>query len=127
MAFDENGRTVGRVAKGQAAINPKRTISSVKRFIGRLRSEVAEDEKLVQYKLVGEPHEPVQVEIDGKRIFPQEITAAVLADLKKSAESFLNEKVTAAVISVPAYLRSRCEKNSSRADSVRTGLRIRQI
>ncbi len=126
VAFDDAGRTVGRIAKSQAAMNPTRTISSVKRFIGRLRGEVAEEEKLVQYKIVGEPHEPVQIEIDGKRIFPQEITAAVLADLKKSAEAYLGEKVDSACISVPAYFSSAQREATVEAARI-SGLTAKRI
>ncbi len=126
VSFDDNGRMVGRVAKSQAAINPTRTIASVKRFIGRFRNEVTEEEKIVPYKIVGEPNEPVQIDIDGRRIFPQEISAAILADLKKSAEAYLGERVTAAVISTPAYFSSAQREATAEAGRI-AGFDVKRI
>ena len=88
VAFLEDGtRLVGKAAKNQASINPTRTISSVKRLMGRRRNEVAEEEKLCPYKLVGEPDELVQIDIDGKRYYPTEISAMILTKLKHDAEA----------------------------------------
>lgn len=126
VSFDDNGRSVGRIAKSQAAINPQRTISSVKRFIGRMRGEVPEEEKLVQYKIVGNFDEPAMVDIDGRRISPQEISAAVLADLKKSAEAYLGGKVTAAVISTPAYFTSAQREATVEAGKI-AGFDVKRI
>ncbi|HKX46073.1 MAG TPA: molecular chaperone DnaK, partial [Planctomycetota bacterium] len=104
VAFQsDGGRLVGAAAKRQAVTNPKRTVFSIKRFMGRRHSEVAEEEKLVPYTLVGGPAELVKVDIDGKRLTPPEISAMVLAALKEAAEAHLGEKVEKAVITVPAY------------------------
>src|ERR1700688_2724422 len=104
VAFTDKGDIlVGDPAKRQAITNPKRTVYSIKRFMGRRHKEVASEEKLVPYKVVGGEEELVQVDIDGKRYYPPEISAVVLQDLKKSAETYLGEPVTAAVITVPAY------------------------
>ncbi len=104
VAFTDKGeRLVGQLAKRQAIINPQNTVYSIKRFMGRRHSEVAEEEKLVPFKIVGAPEEPVQVEIKDKRYTPPEISAMVLQDLKKSAEDYLGHPVKKAVITVPAY------------------------
>ncbi len=103
VAFTEDGsRLVGRMAKAQAITNPKRTFSSIKRIIGLRRKEIAHFEKSLPYAVFGDPDDLAQVEIDGKRYFPQEISALVLADLKKSAEKYLNEPVTHVVLTCPA-------------------------
>ncbi|MDO8136154.1 MAG: molecular chaperone DnaK [Candidatus Brocadiales bacterium] len=104
VAFTDKGeRLVGSLAKRQAIINPRNTVYSIKRFMGRRHSEVAQEEKLVPFKIVGEPEEPVQVEIKGKQYTPPEISAMVLQDLKKTAEDYLGYPVKKAVITVPAY------------------------
>ncbi len=104
VAFTDKGeRLVGDPAKRQAVTNPRRTIYSIKRFMGRRRKEVTEEEKLVPYKIVGAPDEPAKVEIDGKTYAPPEISAMVLRTLKEAAESYLGHRVTKAVITVPAY------------------------
>jgi molecular chaperone DnaK len=104
VAFTEKGdRLVGDPAKRQAITNPKRTIYSIKRFMGRRRKEVASEEKLVPYKIVGAPDEPAMVEIDGKRYAPPEISAMILRKLKEAAEAYLGHTVRKAVITVPAY------------------------
>jgi molecular chaperone DnaK len=100
---DKGERLVGQLARRQAIINPKNTVYSIKRFMGRRHSEVAEEEKLVPFRIVGAPEEPVQVEIKDKRHTPPEISAMVLQDLKKSAEDYLGQPVKKAVITVPAY------------------------
>ncbi|HZE98518.1 MAG TPA: molecular chaperone DnaK [Planctomycetota bacterium] len=104
VGFPESGdRLVGQLAKRQAIVNPKNTIYSIKRFMGRRHSEVGQEEKLVPYEVVGGADEPVRVRIRGKDYTPQEISAMVLADLKETAEAYLGEKVTEAVITCPAY------------------------
>ena len=104
VAFTDKGdRLVGDPAKRQAITNPRRTIYSIKRFMGRRRKEVASEEKLVPYKIVGGPDEPAKVEIDGKDYTPPEISAMILRKLKESAESYLGHTVRKAVITVPAY------------------------
>jgi molecular chaperone DnaK len=104
VAFTDKGdRLVGDPAKRQAITNPRRTIYSIKRFMGRRRKEVGEEEKLVPYKMVGGPEDPAKVEIDGKSYTPPEISAMVLRKLKEAAEAYLGHTVRKAVITVPAY------------------------
>src|SRR5262245_54890919 len=104
VAFTDKGeRLVGDPAKRQAVTNPRRTIYSIKRFMGRRHSEVQSEEKLVPYKIVGGPTELVKVEIDGKFYTPPEISAMILRKLKEAAEAYLGQKVRKAVITVPAY------------------------
>jgi len=104
VAFTDKGdRLVGDPAKRQAITNPRRTIYSIKRFMGRRHKEVGAEEKLVPYKIVGGPEEAVKVEIDGKDYTPPEISAMVLRKLKESAEAYLGHAVRKAVITVPAY------------------------
>src|SRR3984957_6314372 len=105
VAFTDKGeRLVGDPAKRQAITNPRRTVYSIKRFMGRRHSEVGAEEKLVPYKIVGGPDEPVKVDIDGKGYTPPEISAMILRKLKESAETYLGHTVRKAVITVPAYL-----------------------
>jgi molecular chaperone DnaK len=104
VAFTDKGdRLVGDPAKRQAITNPRRTVYSIKRFMGRRRKEVASEEKLVPYKIVGAPDDPAKVEIDGKDYAPPEISAMVLRKLKEAAEAYLGHTVRKAVITVPAY------------------------
>ncbi|VTR91746.1 chaperone protein : Chaperone protein DnaK OS=Isosphaera pallida (strain ATCC 43644 / DSM 9630 / IS1B) GN=dnaK PE=2 SV=1: HSP70 [Gemmata massiliana] len=104
VAFTDKGdRLVGDQAKRQAVTNPKRTIYSIKRFMGRRHNEVESEEKLVPYKLVGGPNDLVKVDIDGKQFSPPEISAMILRKLKEAAEAYLGHTVRKAVITVPAY------------------------
>src|SRR5947209_7854794 len=104
VAFTDKGdRLVGDPAKRQAITNPRRTIYSIKRFMGRRHKEVHGEEKIVPYKLVGSEDEPVKVEIDGKLFTPPEISAMILRKLKEAAEAYLGHRVNKAVITVPAY------------------------
>lgn len=104
VAFTKDGeRLVGELARRQAALNPSRTIYSIKRFMGRRHNEVQEEEKLVPYKIVGSPEELVKVDIDNKTYTPPEISAMVLRKLKQAAEAYLGHTVRKAVITVPAY------------------------
>src|SRR5436190_16745653 len=104
VAFTDKGeRLVGDPAKRQAITNPRRTIYSIKRFMGRRHNEVESEEKLVPYKIVGGPHDLVKVDIDGKSYTPPEISALVLRKLKEAAEAYLGHTVRKAVITVPAY------------------------
>jgi molecular chaperone DnaK len=104
VAFTDKGeRLVGELARRQAALNPRRTIYSIKRFMGRRHNEVATEEKLVPYKIVGGPNELVKVEVDGKQYTPPEISAMILRKLKEAAEAYLGHTVRKAVITVPAY------------------------
>jgi molecular chaperone DnaK len=104
VAFPESGeRLVGQLAKRQAIVNPRNTVYSIKRFMGRRRSEVAQEEKMVAYEVVGGSEDSARIKIREKIYTPQEISAMVLADLKETAEAYLGEKVTEAVITCPAY------------------------
>ena len=94
VAFTDGGEElVGQSAKRQAVTNPKRTVFSIKRFMGRRRHEVTDEEKSVPYKLVGGPSDPVKVEIDGRELSPPEISAKILRKLKEQAEAYLGEPV----------------------------------
>ena len=104
VAFTDDGeRLVGQVAKRQAILNPEATIYSAKRFIGRKWGEVDEEAKIVSYRVVKGPNDAVRFEIRGKQYAPEEISAQVLRKLADDAAKFLGEKVTEAVITVPAY------------------------
>jgi molecular chaperone DnaK len=104
VAFTDKGdRLVGDPAKRQAITNPRRTVYSIKRFMGRRHNEVLNEEKLVPYKVVGGPGELVKVDIDGKTYTPPEISAMILRKLKEAAEAYLGHTVRKAVITVPAY------------------------
>ena len=103
VGFTKNGeRLVGNVAKRQAVTNPENTIYSIKRFMGRRHNEVNEEMKLVPYKTVSGDNGDARVEIQGKKYSPPEISAMILSKLKEAAEAYLGEKVTKAVITVPA-------------------------
>ena len=104
VAFTDKGdRLIGDQAKRQAVTNPKRTVYSIKRFMGRRHDEVESEEKLVPYTLVGGPNDLVKVDIDGKQFSPPEISAMILRKLKEAAEAYLGHTVRKAVITVPAY------------------------
>jgi molecular chaperone DnaK len=104
VAFTDKGdRLVGDPAKRQAALNPKRTIYSIKRFMGRRHEEVESEEKLVPYKIAGGRKDLVKVDIDGKPFTPPEVSAMILRKLKEAAEAYLGHTVRKAVITVPAY------------------------
>ena len=100
---DKDERLVGQLAKRQAVINPKNTVFSIKRFMGRRHNEVAQEEKLVPFEIVGGPEELVKVQTRGKSFTPPEVSAMVLQNLKKTAEDYLGSPVKKAVITVPAY------------------------
>src|SRR5690242_7582761 len=95
VAFTEKGEIlVGQTAKHQQITNPKNTIFSIKRFMGRRHKEVAQEEKMVPYEIVGGPDDFVKVKVRGKEYTPEQVSAFILQDLKKTAESYLGEKVT---------------------------------
>src|SRR5207247_8934919 len=104
VAFTDKGdRLVGDPAKRQAITNPRRTIYSIKRFMGRRHNELESEEKLVAYKVVGGPNELVKVDIDGKQYTPPEFSALVRRKLNEAAEAYLGQTVRNAVLTAPAY------------------------
>ena len=104
VAFTDKGELlVGQVAKRQAITNPENTVFSIKRFMGRRMDEVTEEMKMVPYRVVAGPGNAVRVRIRGKDYSPEQISAHILQKMKQSAEDYLGEKVTRAVITVPAY------------------------
>src|SRR6476660_3090140 len=104
VAWDDKGEVlVGQIARRQAITNPERTVYSIKRFMGRRFEEVGEETKLVPYKVARGTNGDARVEVDGKQFSAPEISAQVLLKLKRAAENYLGEKVTEAVITVPAY------------------------
>jgi len=129
VAFTKEGeRLVGQVAKRQAVTNPVNTIASIKRFMGRKRSEVASEMKLVPYDIEGDSQDRVQVKIPhaGKTFTPQEISAMVLQKMKQTAEDYLGQEVTQAVITVPAYFNDAQRQATKDAGQV-AGLEVLRI
>jgi molecular chaperone DnaK len=122
----EGERLVGQVAKRQAITNPEKTIYSIKRFMGRRFSEVTEETKRVPYKVVEGQNGDARIEIDGKPYSPPEISAQVLLKLKRAAENHLGEKVTEAVITVPAYFNDAQRQATKDAGEI-AGLTVRRI
>ncbi|MCB1018646.1 MAG: molecular chaperone DnaK [Acidobacteria bacterium] len=126
VAFTKSGeRLVGQAAKRQAVTNPENTVFSIKRFMGRRYDEVAEESKLVPYKVVRN-NDIVGVDAGGKVYSPQEISAMVLGKLKEAAEAFLSEKVTDAVITVPAYFNDAQRQATKDAGKI-AGLNVQRI
>ncbi|MCY4584501.1 MAG: molecular chaperone DnaK [Bryobacterales bacterium] len=126
VAFTKTGeRLVGQAAKRQAVTNPENTIFSIKRFMGRRPGEVREESKLVPYDLSG-GSDVVKIVAAGKEHTPQEISAMTLTKLKEAAESFLGEKVTEAVITVPAYFNDSQRQATKDAGKV-AGLDVQRI
>ncbi len=127
VAFTDKGDTlVGDPARRQAVTNSKNTIYSIKRFMGRRHSEVASEEKLVPYKVVGGPNDYVKVEAGGKTYTPPEVSAMVLRKLKEAAESYLGHKVNKAVITVPAYFNDAQRQATKDAGQI-AGLEVSRI
>jgi molecular chaperone DnaK len=127
VAFTEDGqRLVGQVARRQAILNPEATIYSAKRFIGRRWEEIQEEAKIVSYKVVPGPNEAVRFEIRGKQYAPEEISALVLRKLAEDAAKFLGERVTEAVITVPAYFNDAQRQATKDAGRI-AGLEVLRI
>jgi molecular chaperone DnaK len=127
VAFTEKGeRLIGQVAKHQQVTNPKNTLFSIKRFMGRRHKEVASEEKMVPYEVVGGPDDYVKVKIKGKEYTPEQISSFILQDLKKTAEDYLGEKVTQAVITVPAYFNDAQRKATKDAGEI-AGLQVLRV
>jgi molecular chaperone DnaK len=127
VGFTKSGeRLVGQVAKRQAVTNPENTIYSIKRFMGRRFNEVSEEMKLVPYKVVAGENGDARVEIQGKKYSPPEISAMILTKLKEAAEAYLGEKVTKAVITVPAYFNDAQRQATKDAGQI-AGLEVMRI
>ncbi len=127
VGFTEKGeRLVGQLAKHQQVTNPRNTVFSIKRFMGRRHNEVHSEEKLVPYEVVGGEDELVKVRIRDKMYTPQEISAMILQDLKKTAEDYLGEKVDKAVITVPAYFNDSQRTATKEAGEI-AGLKVERI
>jgi molecular chaperone DnaK len=127
VAFTDKGETVvGEPARRQAITNPTRTIYSIKRFMGRRHNEVASEEKIVPYKVVGGPEDYVKVQVGNKEYTPPEISAYVLRKLKEAAESYLGHKVNKAVITVPAYFNDAQRQATKDAGQI-AGLEVMRI
>jgi len=127
VAITKTGeRLVGQVAKRQAVTNPENTVYSIKRFMGRRYDEVGEETRRVPYKVVAGPHQDARVEISGKAYSPPEISAMILGKLKSAAEDFLGEKVTKAVITVPAYFNDAQRQATKQAGEI-AGLEVVRI
>lgn len=126
VAFKSGERLVGQVAKRQGALNPDRTLYSVKRFTGRRYSEVSDEIHLVPYKVVAGPDDAVRFDIDGKLYSPEEISALVLRKLVDDASAYLGEKVKDVVITVPAYFNDAQRQATKDAATV-AGLHVLRI
>jgi len=127
VAFTKTGeRLVGQVAKRQAALNPERTIYSVKRFMGRKYSEVTEELKNVTYKVVPGPNDAVRIDIDGKLYSPEEVSSYILRKLADDAARYTGEKVKDAVITVPAYFNDAQRQATKDAGQI-AGLNVLRI
>jgi molecular chaperone DnaK len=127
VAFTKSGeRLVGQLARRQAAVNPENTVFSIKRFMGRKGDEVERERKMVPYKVVTGSAGRVEVEIQGKRYTPEQISAMILQKLKTDAEAYLGEKVTDAVITVPAYFNDSQRQATKNAGEI-AGLNVVRI
>jgi molecular chaperone DnaK len=127
VAFLKNGeRKVGDPAKRQAITNPHNTIMSVKRFMGRRYDEVTEEISHWSYKVVKGDNNTVRIDIDGRLYTPQEISAMILQKMKKTAEDYLGQEVTEAVITVPAYFNDAQRQATKEAGEI-AGLNVRRI
>lgn len=127
VAFTKTGeKLVGGIAKRQAITNPENTIYSIKRFMGRRHNEVQSEEKKVPYNVVGKPEDSVKVKISDKEYTPPEISAMILQYMRKAAEDYLGEKVTEAVVTVPAYFNDAQRQATKDAGKI-AGLDVKRI
>src|SRR5437764_10985734 len=127
VAFTKSGeRLVGQVAKRQAITNPENTIFSIKRFMGRRSDEVSEEMKIVPYKVTRGENGDARVDAQGTKYSPQEVSAMILTKLKEAAEAYLGQKVTEAVITVPAYFNDAQRQATKDAGKI-AGLDVKRI
>lgn len=127
VGFLENGeRKIGDPAKRQAITNPKNTIASIKRFMGRRYDEVSDESKRMAYKVVKGDNNTVRVDINGRLYTPQEISAIILQKMKKTAEDYLGTTVSEAVITVPAYFNDSQRQATKEAGEI-AGLKVKRI
>ncbi len=127
VAFTDSGEVlVGEPARRQAVTNPKRTVYSIKRFMGRRHNEVTSEEKMVPYGIVGNPEDYVKVGVGDQQFTPPEISARILGKLKESAEAYLGHKVNKAVITVPAYFNDAQRQATKDAGQI-AGLEVARI
>ncbi len=127
VAYTDKGEVlVGEPARRQAVTNPTRTVYSVKRFMGRRHHEVASEEKMVPYKIVGGPNDYVKIQVGDQQYTPQEVSAKTLRKLKEAAESYLGHKVNKAVITVPAYFNDAQRQATKDAGQI-AGLEVARI
>ncbi|MFC1735960.1 molecular chaperone DnaK [Candidatus Hydrogenedentota bacterium] len=127
VAFTKSGeRLVGTVAKRQAVTNPKNTVFSIKRFMGRRHDEVAEEEKVVPYEIGETSQGDCQIDVEGKTYRPPEISAMVLQKMKETAEEYLGEPVAQAVVTVPAYFNDSQRQATKDAGKI-SGLEVLRI
>src|SRR6056297_1989173 len=127
VAYKDDGeRLVGAPAKRQAITNPENTISSIKRFMGRFYDEVSDEIEEVPYEIVRGDNDTARVKVGDREYTPQEISAMVLQKLKQTAEDYLGEEVTDAVITVPAYFNDAQRTATKEAGKI-AGLNVRRI
>ncbi|NNG14948.1 MAG: molecular chaperone DnaK, partial [Gemmatimonadales bacterium] len=127
VAFTKDSeRLVGQVAKRQAVTNPKQTVFSIKRFMGRRMNEITEEKKLVPYTVIEGKHGLATVDIQGKHYTPPEISAMILQKMKQTAEDYLGTTVTEAVITVPAYFNDSQRQATKDAGKI-AGLDVKRI
>lgn len=127
VAYKSDGTTlVGKAAKNQAAMNPKGTVYAIKRFIGHTYDEMGEWPKIVPYKVVKNQNNMAYVEINGKTYSPEQISAEILMKMKKTAEDYTGEKITDAVITVPAYFNSNQKQATMDAGKI-AGLNVLRL
>ena len=126
VAFKGDDRLVGVPAKRQAVTNPENTISSAKRFIGRMFNEVTEESKTVPYSVESGPNSKAAIKVGGKLMTPEEVAAQVLIKMKETAEAYLGEEVSEAVITVPAYFNDSQRQSTKDAGRI-AGLDVKRI